>query len=217
MENEDRNQSRDKELTKRKLIQAVGHIILEKGYAELGINKIARKADVDKKLIYRYFKNLETLLETYISEKDFWISSAGRPDSTQEGESAGTAKQIISELLVHHFHSFYHAPEMQKIVLEEISKARPLLSHISAAREKAAAKLIMFADRYFADTTVDIRATIAMVASGIYFFILHAKTNSSTIGGMDINTTSGRETMVKAIRQIIDGAFSEAARQKKDL
>jgi AcrR family transcriptional regulator len=50
-------QIKNKELTKRKLIDAVGEIFRTEGHAGLGINKVARIAGVNKKLIYRYFKN----------------------------------------------------------------------------------------------------------------------------------------------------------------
>ncbi|MCQ6959110.1 TetR/AcrR family transcriptional regulator [Mucilaginibacter aquariorum] len=42
---------RDKEQTKRKLINAVAQVFKNEGYAGLGVNKIARLAGTDKKLI----------------------------------------------------------------------------------------------------------------------------------------------------------------------
>ncbi|OYX95246.1 MAG: hypothetical protein B7Y76_09920, partial [Sphingobacteriia bacterium 35-40-5] len=64
---------KDKELTKRKLINAVGEIIRTEGYTGLGVNKIARQAQVDKKLIYRYFITVDRLIEEYVLEKDYWM------------------------------------------------------------------------------------------------------------------------------------------------
>jgi AcrR family transcriptional regulator len=42
---------KDKKETKRKLINAVAFIFRNKGYAGLGLNKVARLAGVNKKLI----------------------------------------------------------------------------------------------------------------------------------------------------------------------
>jgi AcrR family transcriptional regulator len=39
---------RDKEATKRKLIDAVGQIIKTRGYTGLGVNKVAKEAGVSK-------------------------------------------------------------------------------------------------------------------------------------------------------------------------
>ncbi len=53
---------RDKEATKQRLIDAVGKILAERGFQNIGVNAIAKEAGVDKVLIYRYFDSLEGLL-----------------------------------------------------------------------------------------------------------------------------------------------------------
>jgi len=40
---------------------------------QLRISKIAKYANVDRKLIYRYFSNLNYLVEAYILENDYWM------------------------------------------------------------------------------------------------------------------------------------------------
>jgi hypothetical protein len=50
---------RNKAQTIRKLIQAVGEIVRSKGFSILKISTIAKKAQVDRKLIYRYFRILD--------------------------------------------------------------------------------------------------------------------------------------------------------------
>ncbi|WP_179413770.1 TetR/AcrR family transcriptional regulator [Mucilaginibacter sp. E4BP6] len=57
---------KDKEATKRKLIDAVGIIIKRDGFSALKISTIAKVAEVDRKLIYRYFGGLNHLIEAYI-------------------------------------------------------------------------------------------------------------------------------------------------------
>ena len=48
---------KNKELTKRKLFAAVGEILKSEGYNGLGVNRVAKQAGVNKKLIYRYFES----------------------------------------------------------------------------------------------------------------------------------------------------------------
>lgn len=64
---------KDKENTKRKLIKAVGEVIKVEGFQSLKISKISQYANVDRKLIYRYFGNLNYLIEAYILENDYWM------------------------------------------------------------------------------------------------------------------------------------------------
>ena len=54
---------RNKEQTKDKLLEAVRAIIRKEGFQNIGVNKVAKEAGVDKVLIYRYFGNLEGLLK----------------------------------------------------------------------------------------------------------------------------------------------------------
>ena len=69
---------KNKELTKKKLVWAVGEIIKTDGFASLKISTIAKEANVDRKLIYRYFGSLDRLIESYIIENDYWMVFADR-------------------------------------------------------------------------------------------------------------------------------------------
>jgi AcrR family transcriptional regulator len=62
---------RNKEDTKSRILQAVGKLLAESGFNSLGINAIAKEAGVDKVLIYRYFTDLPTLLQTFGREGDY--------------------------------------------------------------------------------------------------------------------------------------------------
>ena len=59
------NYASDKQLTRRKIIDAVGTILAKHGLEKLGINAVAREAGVDKVLIYRYFGGFEQLLKAF--------------------------------------------------------------------------------------------------------------------------------------------------------
>lgn len=56
---------KNKEITKNKLIEAVEGIIRTDGFQNLRISEVAKRANVDRKLIYRYFGNLNYLIEAY--------------------------------------------------------------------------------------------------------------------------------------------------------
>ena len=47
--------------TEKRLLEAVSKIIEEEGFTQIGINRIAKKAQCDKVLIYRYFGGLDGL------------------------------------------------------------------------------------------------------------------------------------------------------------
>ncbi|XOV74734.1 MAG: TetR/AcrR family transcriptional regulator [Phycisphaerales bacterium] len=54
------------------MIRAVGTLLARDGFQGMGVNALAREAGVDKVLIYRYFGSLDTLIDRYCQEVDFW-------------------------------------------------------------------------------------------------------------------------------------------------
>lgn len=207
MESKDNVKHRDKEQTKRKLLQAVGEIIIEKGYSGLGVNKIASKAGVDKKLIYRYFGDGNTLVETYILEKDYWLGFADKLQEFNAIKTPDQAKEIISAMLERQFTFLYEEEAMQHMVLEELTSKSPLMTSICNIRGNIGASLLQHTDPHFKDSEVNFRAVSALLLSGIYYLVLQAKINGGTICGIDINCTEGREEITKTIRHIIEWAY----------
>lgn len=70
-----------------RMVSSVGELIAEQGFANVGVNALARKANVDKVLIYRYFGGLEGLYAAYANSIDFWPSVEeilGEEDDVQE-------------------------------------------------------------------------------------------------------------------------------------
>ncbi len=61
------------ERTMRKLLDAVGEIIVRNGYSGLTVTKVAERAGLRKSQIYHHFGSFENLVETYIREKDYWV------------------------------------------------------------------------------------------------------------------------------------------------
>lgn len=207
MESKDNVKHRNKEQTKRKLLQAVGEIIIEKGYSGLGVNKIANKAGVDKKLIYRYFGDGNTLVETYILEKDYWLGFADKLQEFNDIKTPDQAKEIISAMLERQFTFLYEEEAMQHMVLEELTSKSPLMASICNIRGNIGASLLKHTDPHFKDSEVNFRAVSALLVSGIYYLVLQAKINGGTICGIDINGTEGREEITKTIRHIIEWAY----------
>lgn len=63
---------RNRQKTASRIQQAAVRLLQREGFAGWGINAVAREADVDKVLIYRYFESLEGLLLEIIKETRFW-------------------------------------------------------------------------------------------------------------------------------------------------
>ena len=200
---------KDKENTKRKLIQAVGEVIIAEGFHNLKISKISSKANVDRKLIYRYFGSLNYLIEAYILENDYWMVFADNMKQMLVDKQFPGSEELITEILQNQFKYFASQKEMQRLILWELSVGSPLMRSIHNTRETLGEEFLNMSDRHFQDSKVNFRAIAALLVGGIYYTVLHTVYNGGTFVGMDLNTQNGKEDLLKAIGQIVHWAYQE--------
>lgn len=198
---------KNKEQAKLELIQAVGEIIRTKGYTGLKVNQIAKKAGLDKVLIYRYFLNVNSLIEAYVIQKDFWMLSSEALRNKAVVKKGMNLEKTIATILEDQFHFFQGEEEMQQLILWELSGESPLMNSISNVREDIGEKFFRTTDEYFRDTEVNFRALIAILTAGIYYIILHSRV--STYCGLDINIEKDREEILRTLKQVLKRAFDE--------
>lgn len=203
------------ETTKQLIIRAVGEILQEQGWQGLGVNKIAYRAGVDKKMIYWHFESYNNLLKTYIKSRDFWEPVLERFSSTEPLDATGLM-DYISDVFQEQFSSFYNNVELQKMILWQITEPNPLLRVISDDREDLAEPIAKLTDSHFQDSDINFRAVLALIMGGIYYVIWHARTNKSKVCGIDINNERDRRALQKAIHQVIDAVWKLAETQRRD-
>jgi AcrR family transcriptional regulator len=204
---------RNRDETMQRLIAAVGEILKEKGYAGLGLNKIAAKAGVSKELIYRYFQSLNNLVKIYITSKDYWLplfdnmNENTPPDQNQ-------VLDLFTSMFQEQFRFFFQEPEMQKFILWQISEVNPLMRSISDKRELEGAKLLALTEEHFKGSAINFKVVAALVLGGIYYVVLHGSANKSTVAGIDANEERDREEIMRTIEQICTWAWVAAAQKK---
>lgn len=205
---------RNKERTKEKLIDAVGRILLRDGYKGLGINKVAKEAGVDKKLIYRYYDDLDGLVNAYCRTRDFWsifndVVSVNI-DSVQEDGAQNLAKNLLQDLLSH----FEKMKEAQKIILWEISEKSNPLKQLSYERETLGTELFKLTDAWFEGSKIDIRACFSIMLAGVYYLVLH----SNAIGGefceIDLKKATGKKRVENGINQLLSLCYDFVKNEK---
>lgn len=198
---------KDKELTKKKLIQAVGDVIKTEGFQHLRISKISKYANVDRKLIYRYFGSLNYLVEAYILENDYWMVFSDQMKQALADKQFPGTEQLITEILQNQFRYFASQKEMQRLILWELSVDSPLMRSIHNTRESLGEEFLDITDAHFHGGQVNFRAIAALLVGGIYYTILHTVYNGGTFAGIDLNTPAGKDDILKAISQIVGWAY----------
>jgi len=205
---------RNKERTKQKLLDAVGEILRTEGHAKLGVNNIASKAGVSKKLIYRYFEDVDTLIDTYIRQKDYWVALNEQVTGLIEENSHNFGKELAGGFLENLFMHLDTLPETQKVILWEISEKSKIMQEISEIRETMGGELFKMTDPYFEGSSIDIRAAYSIMLGGIYYLNLHANATGGTFCEIDLKTTDGKSRVSRMLRVLIDHCFDEAKNKK---
>lgn len=200
---------RNKDRTKEKLIKAVGIILIEEGYSKLGVNNIARKALVDKKLIYRYFGSLEELLSSYFRRKDFWVQLSESVFENVDIEFNDFGKNIAIISLINLLDSLDSQEEMRKVLLWEISERNnDSLNKLRYERELLAKDFFYKVNPLFENSKIDIQSCYAILLAGVYYLSLHSTATGGNFCDIDINKKDGRNRVKKSISDILDLIYS---------
>ncbi|WP_419782016.1 TetR/AcrR family transcriptional regulator [Maridesulfovibrio sp.] len=105
--------TKDREQTANRIIEAVGEVLARDGSKGLGINNIAKQAGVDKVLIYRYFGNLPELVRAFGTTGKYWPSPEELMESTEQWEGLDA-----HEALHQFFKNYVRAMRSRPLTLE---------------------------------------------------------------------------------------------------
>ena len=206
--------TKNKEQTKRKLIEAVAVIFRTEGYRGLGVNKVAKLAGVHKKLIYRYFGGFEQLVEAYVVETDYWMQFADHMRQLTLPKDINETKNLVGHLLKNQFLYFQADEQMQQLILWELSTDSNLMRSIHRTREAMGQQFLELTDQYFSKSTINFRAVAALLVGGIYYTILHTRHNGGMFSDVNLATEAGQQDILDAIDQILNILFEKTTQTK---
>ncbi|MFC7525731.1 TetR/AcrR family transcriptional regulator [Parapedobacter sp. GCM10030251] len=195
--------------TKEKLINAIQEILLEEGYGGLGVNKLAKKAGVDKRLIYRYFGSYNNLLEQFILKKDYWINIVDNVDNVLTKSKSLSLQEIVFFYLEKQMSIFYHDKVLQQLTLWHLNEPNhPVFLKINEIREKTSSHVLRKMSLRFEKSNINFRSIIAVLIGGICYISLSAQSHKIAFCEIDLNDELGQMEIRKAIRLITEWSFS---------
>ncbi len=196
---------RDRGATERSILEAAKLVLAEEGFQSFGINAIARRAQCDKQLIYRYFAGLEGLVEasgielaSKLTHDLHQISAAHRPDSYGA---------LMKVLLLGLLDLLRGDKIMQQTIAWELAAPSPLLSRLIAARSQA---LSTWMHHMRGDLTpppgADAPAINAALIAAAQHLVLSASA-SGAFAGMMIKTEADWRRVRDTLATLVDGAY----------
>ncbi|MCD4742706.1 MAG: TetR/AcrR family transcriptional regulator [Desulfobacteraceae bacterium] len=192
-------------MTRKRLISAVGSLLAREGFNGLGVNAVAREANVDKVLIYRYFGGLSGLISAYGKEGDFWPSAL----ELAGGDLQTFARCSLSEKLSRLGHNFIKAlkkrPVTCEIMIWEMTERNELTIELETIRENS---MIEFYQMFLLtrDNEQDLQTVVTLIGAAISYLVLRSR-NIDLYGGLDLSSDAGWQRLEKAIEVIIQGTI----------
>jgi AcrR family transcriptional regulator len=198
--------ARNKEETKSRILRAVGKLLAESGFNSLGINAIAKEAGVDKVLIYRYFTDLPTLLQTFGREGGYLSETVIAP----EVENAESLAEGLVRWLMFFQKELEDRPITQEIMRWELTEKNDLIKELIDIRRQVSVERLQFlSDKFGLPPDKDVVAIVSVLGAAIVYLQLRSKI-SPAFAGLDFSTTEGWARIDATITTIIHAVMADA-------
>ncbi|HRV71836.1 MAG TPA: TetR/AcrR family transcriptional regulator [Thermovirgaceae bacterium] len=198
---------KDREETRMKILQAVGNVLSSEGFQGIGINNIARRAGVDKVLIYRYFGDLPGLLREFASSGDYWPSMSELIEGAEKASAPPDAGDLAVALLKGYIREIGGSASAQELLLGELVSRNELSEASARKRERQGADLIEALVSAAPDAGGrDVAAMGALLSAGLTFLMLRARTSDAYLG-IDISSGEGWERIERAMEELVRGVL----------
>jgi AcrR family transcriptional regulator len=195
--------SKDKETTKQRLLDAVGKVLVERGYAGVGVNAVAKEAGVDKVLIYRYFGSFDGLLEAFALRKDFLSNLRDLFGDVPEFATRDEALDMGKRILTGQLHQILADKELQEILLWELHEKNRVTEAVAVAREEQGVAVLSRMAEVVDNEHTDIAAISSLMIGGIYYLVLRSRT-VEFYSGINLRTEEGWARIEAALTSLID-------------
>jgi AcrR family transcriptional regulator len=200
---------RNKERTKKNLVDALGEILKKDGFSGVSISRVAEKAKVDRRLIYDYFGGLEGLVKEYLNNKDYWKISPEEITQIVESSKVDDGKAFAYQVLENQFNSLMSSEEMRRIITWGLSEKSSVLKELDSKRENIGDQLLReIFDKTFSDSDKNFRAIYAILMGGVYYLTLHSNMQENPFCGINLQEPSGQEEIKKTLKAIVELAYT---------
>jgi AcrR family transcriptional regulator len=161
--------------TEQKILKAVETLLLEKGYPAVGVNAIARQADCDKVLIYRYFGGFDGLLNAFAETTQLWWEVDDVMSDNAEVFSSQPLHIYLQTLLMRHASSLQAMPITLEIMAWEMSEQNNLTIALARTRAERGMALIKKIRTHYSQPSFDIGGILGVFGAAINYLVIRTR------------------------------------------
>ena len=188
---------KNRELTEKKIIDAVERIIENQGFEKLGINAVASEAGVSKMLIYRYFGGLDELLAHYLMQKDYWANT-----DTTILEQANVGESI-KNMFRKQIKQMRNDIMLKRLCRWELTADNDNIRTLQDRRERNGRDLIQMVARLTGCFNAEVASLATILSASISYLVLMEE-QTSTYNGIDLQSEEGWKQIMDGIGLMID-------------
>ena len=188
--------------TEKRLLEAVSRVIEDEGFTKIGINRIARQAQCDKVLIYRYFGGLDGLLVAWAKQYDFYSFAYSEFINQIEQAETSNLGEIIKAVLLKQLEYLKDNQLMQELYVWELS-GNSSFRVIQVEREKNGYKLQLELEKRLGDSCRDCNFHITIIIAAINHIILFTR-QYNMFNGIDFSKPEAWDELKNVISDYVD-------------
>ncbi len=188
---------KNRELTEKKIIDAVERIIENQGFEKLGINAVASEAGVSKMLIYRYFGGLDELLAHYLMQKDYWANT-----DTTILEQANVGESI-KNMFRKQIKQMRNDIMLKRLCRWELTADNDNIRTLQDRRERNGRDLIQMVARLTGCSNAEVASLATILSASISYLVLMEE-QTSTYNGIDLQSEEGWKQIMDGMGLMID-------------
>jgi AcrR family transcriptional regulator len=205
---------RNRPQTEARLRAAIGALLAEGGFAALTPSAVGKRAGVDKMLIYRYFGDLNGLVEAVARAPDFFPSLK----DICGGDPEAFRRIALPERLAAVFSNFakvlMERPSVVEMMVWELVERNELTAIMETAREEMGVRIAV---ELFPDAPTDnhVRAIAALLSAGVNYLVLRRR-KIRWYNGVDLKSDEGWRDLHDAMRAMAEAiAWSREERSSE--
>jgi len=205
-------QTRNKEQTRQKLIDATLELLRTNGFGSLGVNAIAEQAKVNKALIYRYFDGLDGLMCEAAKALD--LTQTSIIDFSQlKNQEKPELKSFLTEGFLAIHEQLRNDQFAQNLMIQELSEENEITRAFAQAREQQGLKATEQVKTMFSEVrkntesqSLDFEAIFAIFSAAITYLTLRSST-VQMFNGVDIQSKEGWIRLSSTLALLLEKAL----------
>jgi AcrR family transcriptional regulator len=191
---------RSREQTTQRILTAVGVVLARDGFGAIGVNAIAREAQVDKVLIYRYFGGLPELLRAWGESGRFWPRVVDLIEA-----QPGLLALPLAERWARFFEHFVDALRARPLTLEllaaEVTERNELTAILEDERQQWGEEASRVLGGELFAARPELAGITVLLVAGVQYLLLRGR-KIHIFGPFDLQSDAGWAALKGSIRSL---------------